>query len=419
MITGLRRGSGRPLVLLHTLGTDHRMWDPVLDRLAAERDVLALDLPGFGGSPPRRRRGSPAALAPRSRGLLAARGIERPHVAGNSLGGWVALEMAAAGRAASVTAIAPGRAVVAAAGAQARDRRARSRACCSRCSRRCCARGRGRRLALGGHGRAAGADPAGGRAAARARVRHGAGLPRRQRRDAGRPLHGARPAGGAGDARVAGARPAGRGGRGGCRPACAASCCAAAATCRRGTTRSRSRACCSRGARHDVVGQRGRAAGGDGGELGAQPAPARRVDRRRDLGAGVRARGVDRVRARRRRSRAARPARRAGHDLGPAARRSPARAQAARAPRGPALRRVARAPRRPLPARQPGHRLPAPGRAGLDRLAAGAGRGRSGDPLGWLDWAGAAVWAVGLVLRGGRRPPARALQGRRRRTAAR
>ncbi len=106
MITGLRRGSGRPLVLLHTLGTDHRMWDPVLERLAAERDVLALDLPGFGGSPALAR-GSPVALALAVSGFLASRGIERPHVAGNSLGGWVALEMAAAGRAASVTAIAP------------------------------------------------------------------------------------------------------------------------------------------------------------------------------------------------------------------------------------------------------------------------------------------------------------------------
>ena len=106
MITGLRRGSGRPLVLLHTLGTDHRMWDPVLDRLAAERDVLALDLPGFGGSPALAH-GSPAALAVAVSGFLTARGIERPHVAGNSLGGWVALEIGAAGRAASVTAIAP------------------------------------------------------------------------------------------------------------------------------------------------------------------------------------------------------------------------------------------------------------------------------------------------------------------------
>ena len=72
------------------------MWDPVLDRLAAERDVLALDLPGFGGSPavdgglPRRAGG-------RGRRSCAGPRLERPHVAGNSLGGWVALELARPG----------------------------------------------------------------------------------------------------------------------------------------------------------------------------------------------------------------------------------------------------------------------------------------------------------------------------------
>jgi pimeloyl-ACP methyl ester carboxylesterase len=105
-ITGERRGSGPPLVLLHTLGTDHHMWDPVLDRLAGARDVFALDLPGFGGSPPVDG-GSPPALGAAVAEWLAAQGVERSHVAGNSLGGWVALEMAAAGHAASVTAIAP------------------------------------------------------------------------------------------------------------------------------------------------------------------------------------------------------------------------------------------------------------------------------------------------------------------------
>jgi pimeloyl-ACP methyl ester carboxylesterase len=106
VITGTRLGAGPLLVLLHTLGTDHRMWDPVVGRLAAEREVLALDLPGFGGSPPVDG-GAPAALAGAIGSWLDAQGIERPHLAGNSLGGWVALELALAGRAASVTAIAP------------------------------------------------------------------------------------------------------------------------------------------------------------------------------------------------------------------------------------------------------------------------------------------------------------------------
>jgi len=106
-LTGTRRGSGPALVLLHALGTDHRMWDPVLDRLAAERDVWALDLPGFGGSPAAEGSAAPRALAEAVAAHLAGAGVEVPHVAGNSLGGWVALELALAGHAASVTAIAP------------------------------------------------------------------------------------------------------------------------------------------------------------------------------------------------------------------------------------------------------------------------------------------------------------------------
>ncbi|MEA2405598.1 MAG: hypothetical protein QOE08_2245 [Thermoleophilaceae bacterium] len=104
-----RRGSGEPLILIHSLGTDRHVWAPVLDRLARERDVIALDLPGFGaspelenGSPP-----SPARLAAAVAHLAGSLGLERPHVAGNSLGGWVALELALAGGARSATAIAP------------------------------------------------------------------------------------------------------------------------------------------------------------------------------------------------------------------------------------------------------------------------------------------------------------------------
>jgi pimeloyl-ACP methyl ester carboxylesterase len=103
----VRRGSGEPLVLIHGLGGSSRIWRPVLDRLSSARDVIAVDLPGFGGSPPLHAdRATPDALARSIRGLCDKLGIERPHVAGNSLGGWVALEL---GRndAASVAAISP------------------------------------------------------------------------------------------------------------------------------------------------------------------------------------------------------------------------------------------------------------------------------------------------------------------------
>lgn len=97
-------------MLVHTLGTDHRMWDPVIDRLARERDVIAVDMPGFGGSPPLRdaESASAADLAVAIGSFVRDElGVERPHLAGNSLGGWVALALALQGGARSVTAIAP------------------------------------------------------------------------------------------------------------------------------------------------------------------------------------------------------------------------------------------------------------------------------------------------------------------------
>jgi pimeloyl-ACP methyl ester carboxylesterase len=97
------------LLLLHGLGGSTAVWSPVVERLGGEREVLAIDLPGFGIAPPLPAGIEPSAvnLAAAVREACVARGFERPHVAGNSLGGWVALEMGRAGWAASVTAISP------------------------------------------------------------------------------------------------------------------------------------------------------------------------------------------------------------------------------------------------------------------------------------------------------------------------
>jgi pimeloyl-ACP methyl ester carboxylesterase len=85
------------------------VWRPVVELLAAEREVLTLDMPGFGGAPelPNGVEPSAANLAAAIQQRCATLGIDRPHVAGNSLGGWVALEMGRAGAAASVTALSP------------------------------------------------------------------------------------------------------------------------------------------------------------------------------------------------------------------------------------------------------------------------------------------------------------------------
>jgi pimeloyl-ACP methyl ester carboxylesterase len=79
-----------------------------MDLLAAERDAIAVDLPGFGRSP--LRDGfvpSGANLALEVEAFCGEIGVEGPHVAGNSLGAWVALEMAKNGTVASVAAISP------------------------------------------------------------------------------------------------------------------------------------------------------------------------------------------------------------------------------------------------------------------------------------------------------------------------
>jgi pimeloyl-ACP methyl ester carboxylesterase len=104
-----RRGAGEPLVLIHGIGHRWQAWEPVLDMLTAEHDVIAIDLPGFGMSP-RPVGGMPPsvpALATLLGSFLAELGVDRPHVAGNSLGGGLALELAAAGIARSATALSP------------------------------------------------------------------------------------------------------------------------------------------------------------------------------------------------------------------------------------------------------------------------------------------------------------------------
>jgi pimeloyl-ACP methyl ester carboxylesterase len=102
-------GTREPLLLIHGLGASKSVWDPVAPLLAAEREVIALDLPGFGAAPslPAGVEPTAAALAGALRDQLTALGIERPHVAGNSLGAWVGLELGRQGAARSITCISP------------------------------------------------------------------------------------------------------------------------------------------------------------------------------------------------------------------------------------------------------------------------------------------------------------------------
>jgi pimeloyl-ACP methyl ester carboxylesterase len=97
------------LLLIHGLGGTRTVWEPVIPLLAGHRQVHAVDMPGFGQTPPLPVEVEPtaAALAQAVHEECLRNGVERPHIAGNSLGGWVALEMGRRGWAASVTALSP------------------------------------------------------------------------------------------------------------------------------------------------------------------------------------------------------------------------------------------------------------------------------------------------------------------------
>ncbi|MFN2495988.1 MAG: alpha/beta fold hydrolase [Pseudonocardiaceae bacterium] len=104
-----RAGTGPPLVLLHGVGHRRQAWTPVLSRLIEHREVITVDFPGFGQSPP-----LPAHLPYEMDSLIsvlgeffAGLGLHRPHVAGNSMGGLVSLVLAQQGLARSATALSP------------------------------------------------------------------------------------------------------------------------------------------------------------------------------------------------------------------------------------------------------------------------------------------------------------------------
>ncbi|MFI2642518.1 alpha/beta fold hydrolase [Streptomyces sp. NPDC018610] len=104
-----RVGTGEPLLLLHGIGHHRQAWDPVIHLIASERDVISVDLPGFGASPalPDGLRHDLPTVNTALGALCEALEIGRPHVAGNSLGGLLALELGRAGLARSVTALSP------------------------------------------------------------------------------------------------------------------------------------------------------------------------------------------------------------------------------------------------------------------------------------------------------------------------
>ena len=93
-------GAGRPLILLHGIGMSHTVCNAVTPALATTRRVIAFDIAGFGSTPP-----LPTGTRPTVENLV--NGLECSirrlaldlpvDIAGNSLGGWMALEAARRG----------------------------------------------------------------------------------------------------------------------------------------------------------------------------------------------------------------------------------------------------------------------------------------------------------------------------------
>ncbi len=94
----VRFGRGEPLLLVHGLGGSWRSWTPVLALLAAQREVIALDLPGFGASAALDRQPSIDNFADAVEEFLAQSGLQGVDAVGSSLGARVVLEMARRGR---------------------------------------------------------------------------------------------------------------------------------------------------------------------------------------------------------------------------------------------------------------------------------------------------------------------------------
>jgi pimeloyl-ACP methyl ester carboxylesterase len=99
-----REGAGPPLLLLHGTNSARGIWEPLLPQLIGTRDVIRVDLPAHGQSPPTSF--APPDWAKEVAGLLDDLGLERVAVVGHSAGGWTALELAKLGRASGVLALA-------------------------------------------------------------------------------------------------------------------------------------------------------------------------------------------------------------------------------------------------------------------------------------------------------------------------
>ena len=104
----VRRGSGSPLLLVHGLGAGWRSWAPILDELAGSREVIAIDLPGFGETPSLTGEVSIATLTDSVADFIREQELGGVSTVGQSMGGRIVLELARRGVGGDTVALDPG-----------------------------------------------------------------------------------------------------------------------------------------------------------------------------------------------------------------------------------------------------------------------------------------------------------------------
>jgi pimeloyl-ACP methyl ester carboxylesterase len=104
----IRRGSGKPLLLVHGLGSSQAAWSLVMPALAERREVVAVDLAGHGKSPAEPDSGTFAGVVRSFDGWLDAEDLAGIDMVGSSLGARLVLEMARRGRTGACVALDPG-----------------------------------------------------------------------------------------------------------------------------------------------------------------------------------------------------------------------------------------------------------------------------------------------------------------------
>jgi pimeloyl-ACP methyl ester carboxylesterase len=104
----ITRGAGKPLLLIHGLGSSWRGWSPILDDLATERTVIAIDLPGHGATPAEQDSGTFEGLVRSVERYLVANDLVGIDAVGSSLGARIVLELTRRGKVGNVVALDPG-----------------------------------------------------------------------------------------------------------------------------------------------------------------------------------------------------------------------------------------------------------------------------------------------------------------------